>query len=143
VKFNTNTGLKNNDISNKFKKVINNKESKLNDFELNHLPYNEAILQDKRKFLDCYWSILKQNHLILFAFLPYKDYNLRTIKLSLLIISFSLYFTINCFFFNDDSMHKIYAELGKYKIINQLPKMLYSLLISSAINYLLRLVSLS
>ena len=144
VKFNTNSESKNNnDFTNKFKKNINNKEDKLKDFELNHLPYNEAIILDKRKFFDCYWSILKQNHLILFAILHFKDYNIRTIKISLLIISFSLYFTINCFFFSDDSMHKIYVDLGKYKIINQLPKMLYSLIISSAINYLLRLISLS
>jgi hypothetical protein len=40
-------------------------------------------------------------------------------------------------------MHKIYVELGKYKILNQLPKMIYSLLISSGINYILRLISLS
>ena len=93
--------------------------------------------------MQIYWSTLKINHSILFAFLPNEDYNLRTIKISLLLISFSLYFTINCFFFSDDSMHKLYINFGKYKFINQLPQMLYSVLISSTINAFLKFISLS
>ena len=135
--------LKDNDIVNKNKNIVINEENQLNDFELNILDYKKALKKDKRKFFKCYWSLLKQNHLILFAILPNKDYNLRTIKLSLSLFSFSLYFTINCFFFSDKSMHKIYIELGKYKILYQLPQMVYSLLISSLINYILKYISLS
>ena len=40
-------------------------------------------------------------------------------------------------------MHKLYIELGKNKIINQLPQMIYSLIISSTINLLLKSMSLS
>ena len=119
------------------------KNNLLNDFELNYLEYKEAIKFDKRGLTQIYWSILKLNHLILFAFLPNEDYNLRTIKISLLLISFSLYFTINCFFFSDDSMHKIYVSFGKYKIINEIPQMIYSILISSTINAFMKFISLS
>ena len=93
--------------------------------------------------MESYWSILKYNHLILFCILPIEDYNIRIIKVSLLLISFPLNFTINGFFFKYDSMHKIYIELGKNKIINQLPQMIYSLIISSTINLLLKSISLS
>ena len=119
------------------------KNNLLNDFELNYLEYKEAIKFDNRGLTQIYWSILKLNHLILFAFLPNEDYNLRTIKISLLLISFSLYFTINCFFFSDDSMHKIYVSFGKYKIINEIPQMIYSILISSTINAFMKFISLS
>ena len=40
-------------------------------------------------------------------------------------------------------MHKLYLELGEYKFINQLPKIVYSSLISSLVNFLLKSISLS
>ena len=131
--------------NNKHINLLNKKNRKnlLNDFELNNLEFKEAIKLDKRRLMQIYLSTLKINHSILFAFLPNEDYNLRTIKISLLLISFSLYFTINCFFFSDDSMHKLYINFGKYKFINQLPQMLYSVLISSTINAFLKFISLS
>ena len=115
----------------------------LNDYEINSLKYEKALKFDKRGFIKIYYSILKQNHLIAFSFFPNEDYNLRTVKISLFFISIALYFSINCFFFNDDSMHKLFIELGKYKILNQLPQMIYSTLVSSFINFLLKTFSLS
>ena len=140
VKINNEVKIFQNNKSNKTK--INN-EKIVNEFEMNNFSYESARKYDKRKFLEFYWSILKYNHLILFIILPVEDYNVRIIKVSLLLISFPLNFTINGFFFNDDSMHKIYIELGKNKIINQLPQMIYSLIISSTINLLLKSISLS
>ena len=75
--------------------------------------------------------------------MPNNDYNLRTFKISLFLISFSLYFTINAFFFTDDSMHKLYVENGKYNIVNQIPQMIYSLIITTTINAGLKFISLS
>ena len=70
----------------------------LNDEEINNLEYELAIIIDKRTYLQYYYSLLKKKHLILFSFLPSNDYNLKAIKISLLLLSFSLYFTINGFF---------------------------------------------
>ena len=134
--------LNNKNINNIKNEILNN-NSKLTDLELNNLDFEKAKEMDKRGFIQIYWSILKLNHFILFAFIPNEDYNLRTIKISLLLISFSLYFTNNCFFFSDNSMHKIYIELGQFIFINQLPQMVYSTLISSTINALLKFISLS
>ena len=125
------------------KKIIINDEKILNEYELNHLNYEKALIYDKRRFFQIYWSIVKHNNLILFAIMPINDFNLRTIKISLLIMSFSLYFTINCFFFSDDTMHKIYIDFGKYNFINQILQMLYSTIVSSTINFILKLISLS
>ena len=86
---------------------------------------------------------IKKKQLILFAFLPSNDYNINTIKISLLLLSFCLYFTLNGFFFSDDSMYKIYEDKGSYDILYQMPQILYSTLITSFINIILRTLSLS
>ena len=73
--------------------------------------------------------------LILFTFLPANDYNIMSLKISLFIVSFSLYFTINAFFFNDEAMHKIYKENGVFDILYQIPQILYSSIIPTIITY--------
>ena len=115
----------------------------LNDQELNSLDYKLALEFDKRTLFQYYWSILKKKQLIFFSFIPANDYNLSTIKIALFLISFSLYFSINGFFFSDDTMHKFYEENGVYDIINQIPQILYSIIISSIINIILKSLSLS
>ena len=115
----------------------------LNDEEINHLDYGEAIILDKRTYMQYYWSLLKKKHLILFTFYPSNDYNIRIIKMSFFIVSFSLYMTINGFFFSDSSMHKIYEDNGRFNIIYQIPQILYSTLVSMTINKLLKFLSLS
>ena len=65
------------------------------------------------------------------------------IKIDLFFISFVIYFTINALFFNDDTMHKIYEDEGKFDILYQLPQIAYSSLISAVLNILLKLLALS
>ena len=120
---------------------INAKE--INDEELNTLEYEIAIVYDKRTYFQYYWSLLKKKQLILFTFIPANDYNLFTIKISLFLIAFSLYFTINGFFFSDETMHKIHEDKGSFNIFNQIPQILYSTVICAAINMILKLLSLS
>ncbi len=138
------------DFSNK---IISNKKpqkkytdlqiKKLNDEELNNLKYDEAIKFDKRTFFQYYFSLLKKKHLILFTFFPADDYNLTTVKISLFLLSFSLYFTVNGFFFTDETMNQINTDHGKFNIIFQIPQILYSTIISSIINIILKYLSLS
>ena len=66
-----------------------------------------------------------------------------TLKLCLFLTNFSFYFTMNCFFFSDDTMHKIYIDNGAYHIIYRLPQIIYTSFISSVINILLKQLSLS
>ena len=108
-----------------YNKITNfgNKETKKNDFdknknelndqELNSLDYNKAIFLDKRNYFQYYCSLLKIKHLILFTFLPINDYNLQYIKLILFLLSFSLYFSINGFFFTDETMIKYMKVLAQ------------------------------
>ena len=127
-----------------FQKIFNNKSNDvMNDYELNNLKYEEAKKEDKRTFIENYFSLLKLKNIILFTFFYNKDYNLFSIKISLFLLIFSLYFTVNSFFFNDDTMHKIYKDTSSYNFIFQIPIILYSTLISSTINIILKYFSLS
>ena len=115
----------------------------LNDEELNNLDYEIAIILDKRTYFQYYYSLLKKKQLLLFAFYPSNDYNLLPVKISLLLLSFSLYFTINGFFFSDETMNKINEDKGKYNFLYQIPQILYSTMISAIINMILKRLSLS
>ena len=126
---------------NKFKKEKGKKE--LNDQEMNSLEYEDAIMYDKRTYCQYYFSLLKKKHLILFTFIPTNDYNLISIKIALFLVSISLYFCINAFFFDDSSMHKIYKNSGVYNIMYRIPQLIYSSAVSAIINIVLKALSLS
>ena len=64
-------------------------------------------------------------------------------KILLFIVSFSLYFTINGFFFSDDTMNKIYESKGQFDLEDQIPIIVYSTIISALIKTLLNLLALS
>ena len=66
-----------------------------------------------------------------------------TIKICLLLTSFSLYMTINGFFFTKIILHDILISKGVRPIVDQIPQIIYSSAISSIINMILRNLSLS
>ena len=147
---NNNNYLMNSNTSENSKIGLRNEENKkyeeilkLNDYELNTLPYEKALDQDKRTYLEYYYSLLKINHIFIFTFFNDKDYNSKVIKIFLLIFSFSLNLTINALFFNDETMHKIYKDHGTFNFIYQLPQILYSTIISAFINIIIKKLALS
>ena len=54
-----------------------------------------------------------------------------------------MYCTVNALFFNDNTMHKIYQDGGKFNFIYQIPQILYSSIISSVLGVFLKSFSLS
>ena len=79
----------NEDISKKVILGINNDKNQnhetileFQDFELNSMDYEEAIKSDKRSYVQYYISLLKNNHLFIFSFFPFNDFNSRIIKCS-------------------------------------------------------------
>ena len=131
------------------KNLIINKKNKFNhilqkkDFELNSLNYIDAIKLDHRGYCKYYISLFKYNHPILFSFVPFDDYNSQVIKIFLFFFSFCSDFAINALFFNDDTMHKIYKDKGKFDLLYQIPQILYSTLISKIIDTFIRSFALS
>jgi len=65
------------------------------------------------------------------------------IKYSLFLISLSLYFVINAFFFVDSAIHKIYEYKGMVKFYLELPKIIYSSIISILCNLIINSLALS
>ena len=111
--------------------------------ELNTMNYQKALIHDKRTYFQYYWSLVKRKQIILFIIFNNDDYNLKTIKIALFFISFSLYFTLNGFFFNDNTMHKFYENNGEYDFVEQIPILIYSTLVTTVINIILKTLSLS
>ena len=119
------------------------KINKLIDEEINGLSYNLALKYDKRTYFDYYISLLKTKHNLIFTFCNHTDYNSGIIKLDLFFIGFSIEYTVNALFYNDDTMHKIYESKGQFDLIYQLPIIVYSYLISIIINTFLNFLALS
>ena len=110
---------------------------------MNSLSYKDDLESDKRTYIQYYISLLKINHLFIFTFFNNTDYNSKIIKIFLFIFSFTLNLIINALFFNDKTMHKIYEDKGNFNFIYQFPQIIYSSLISIAINMIIRLLALT
>ena len=118
----------------------NKKIMKLTDFELNNLTYDEALKTDKRTYINYYFSLIRTKH-ILFTFFSKHDYNSLLIKISFFLFSFTLYYTVNALFFNDSTMHRIKEDGGLFNLNYQIPYIIYSSLISSTVNSLIKTFS--
>ena len=99
------------------------------------MDYEGALILDKISYFIYYISLLKNNHPLTFSFKPLNDYNSKMIKIFLFFFSLSLDFTINTLFFNDDTVHKIYEDKGKYVILFQIPQIIYPTIISRFIKF--------
>ena len=143
---NTQRGNKKNIVNEIKRKEIINKTKKIMEYiddELNDLNYESAVVNDKRPFSVYYMSLLKTKHPLIFSFFYNKDYNSRIVKIDLLFVSFTMNYTVNALFFDDDTMHQIYESKGKFELEYQLPKSIYSSLISMVLDLLLKLLAIS
>ena len=111
--------------------------------ELDALSYLEAIKYDKRTCCQYYISLLRKNHPISFAFFPFKDYNSKIIKLYIFFLSFAIYYAVSFLFINENSIHKIYEDNGKYNILYFLPSICITFASSYTITVLIKLIFLS
>ena len=113
------------------------------EFELNNFSYKKALLYDNRTFCQYFYSLIKSEHILFFAIIPSKDYNSKAIKICIFLFTFSLFFTENALFINEDAIHNIYENQGNLDIIYQMPQIIYSNIISLIIDKIIRFFSLS
>ena len=130
------------------KNFKNNKDEKENleiyiDEEINGFSYNMAIKYDKRTYCLYYASLLKTQHNLICALFNNNDYNCGIIKINLFFLQFTIEYTVNALFYNDDTMHKIYESKGDFDLETQLPIAVYSTIISTILNYPLNFLALS
>ena len=141
---NKNTSL--NSLLNSKKEFKNKKiknTMKFNDDEKNLFTFDKAVIYDKRTYCQYYLSLLKTKHSIIFTFFYNGDYNLKIMKIDIFFISFTINYTVNAMFFNDDTIHEIYVSGGDFCFEYQILKMIYSSLISIVFNTILKLLALS
>jgi len=124
----------------KKKKKSNNKY--ITDEEINGFSYDMSLKYDKRTYCQYYISLLKTKHNLISVFND-NDYNYKIIKFNLFLIGFTIEYTINALFYNDDTMHKIYKTKGEFDIETQIPIAVYSTIISNILNYPLNFFGLS
>ena len=140
---NKNKNIKiNNQILNAIRIDTKEKEQ-LDNYELNNLEYDIAKTQDKRNFLEIYWSLLKREHLIIFTFITKDDHNMQFVKYSRFIFLLCTNMAMNVFFFSDETMHKMFLDYGKYNFFQQIPQIAYSTLVSKIIEIFLCYLSLT
>ena len=118
-------------------------KDELSYYELNNLEYEDSIKLEHRKFFQIYFSILTREHLILFTFFSFNDFNLLSIKFSRFIFLVCTDMALNVFFFSDDTMDKIFLTYGKYDFIQKIPQMIYTVIISQLLEVLLCFLSLT
>ena len=119
------------------------KKEDLTDYELNDLDYAEAIEKDNRNFFKIYFYLLKREHLILFSFFNWNDFNFFSIKLSKFFLSICTDMAFNVFFFSDESMHNIYTSGGEHDFIGQLAQMVYSTIVSQVLQIFINYLTMS
>ena len=113
------------------------------DTELNELSYKDALKYDKRKYLTHYFSLIRSNHILFFSFISQFDFNSRIIKIYLFFFNFATLFFVNALFFTDETMGKINTDGGVFNILYNLPQIIYSSIISSVINGIIKILALT
>ena len=113
--------------------------------ELNELPLDMAIKYDNRNFCQYYGNILLYSHIILNVFFQYNDYNLFTVKLGLLFMTFPINLTMNIFFFTNKSIKLSYIKnMDDISVFwSNIANTVYSSILANALLIILKLICLT
>ena len=125
---------------NKMNNIIRIKITSMNycDIELNSFTYEEALEYDKRTYFQYYTSLIRTKHPLIFSFVPMEDYNTIIVKVSIFLLSFTIYFAINALFFTQSTIHQIYEDQGSYNFNYQIKKILIAFIISYIISSIIK-----
>ena len=125
---------------NKINNTIRIKTTNVNycEVELNSFTYEEALEYDKRTYFQYYISLLRTKHPLIFSFIIMEDYNTVIVKVSIFLLSFTIYFAINALFFTKSTIHQIYEDQGAYNFNYQIKKILIAFIISYIISSIIK-----
>ena len=113
------------------------KNKSLDNFELNNLDYDEACELDKRGLCKTYWSVLLREHIFIFTFFTFYDYNLFYIKIERFLTLVCVEMTVNGLFFVHESMHRKYVNGEELTFVQKIPQLLFTLIASHIIEVIL------
>ena len=104
-------------------------------YELNNMSYFDASDLDKRSCFRTYWSVILREHYVIFTFISRNDYNLFYVKIERFFIIICTEMTMNGMFFVHETMYK--KKTGNTSFAQKIPQIIFSLLVSHAIEVLL------
>jgi len=119
------------------------KDFVLKDSQLNFAPFKRALKDDKRTFIQYYWSFLKMKQICIFTFYTSEDFILRSTKIALFILFVAFYFAFTALFFNDSIMRSIYVYKGNTSAAVHIPNIVLSSLCSIIMNLIVRFICLN
>ena len=107
---------------------------KYDKYEINYIKYEEAVKYDKRTKMSMFLSILVLKHPLIYAFFINDKYTIKSISISMFIISEQMGLAFNALFYTDGYISNQYKHEGNIDIIASLPKSIYSSLFSVALS---------
>ena len=112
-----------------------NKQEKYDNYEYNHMGYQDASKLDKRSCLRTYWSVLLREHYVIFTFISRNDYNLFYVKIERFFILICTEMTMNGMFFLHETMYR--KKTGGVTFAQKLPQIIFSLIVTHIIEIIL------
>ena len=112
-----------------------------NEKEMNELDYEEAIIYDKRHYCQIFWFTLKEKQVLVNTFFAKDPLKPLSIKLLVIIFSFSCYFVINGFLYNEEYVSiKLKSEGNKSfleYISDSIERILYTSIVGGVISFII------
>ena len=113
----------------------------LSESEIKDLSYKNALKIENRNKSKYYFALLNEKNKIISICLNDKDYNIKTIKMSVFIFNFNLSLTINALFFDDEAIYEINQDEGSFNLGTQISRIIYSAIISAIISFIVELLA--
>ena len=125
--------------------VVEYKSKEYDEKDLNQLYYENAIIYDKRNFCQIFCYYLKFRQTIINTFCVKEPLKLFSMKLLVLSFSFSCYFAINGFAFNDEYIdQKLISDGGEKSLLDYISdyftRIIYTSVVGSLIDFMKELI---
>ena len=111
------------------------------------LDFDEALVEDKRKFCEMYKDILLSKHIFLSNIFEEDKFKPRSLKYIVYLLSLNLYFVINALFFSESYIGELYREEKEEKFFSFIPRsikrIIYAFLVGAIVNFLFDFIIIS
>ena len=119
--------------------MVSYEHKEYNDKEINELDYDDAIIYDKRNYCKIFWYTLKEKQTLVNTFFVKDTLKPFSIKLLFLIFTFSCYFVINGFLYNEEYVSKkLKSEKSKTFVeylSDSIERILYTSIVGGVISF--------
>ena len=121
--------------------MVSYEHKEYNSKEINELDYEEAIIYDKRNYCEIFWCSLKEKQALVNTFFVNDPFKPFSIKLLVIIFSFSCYFVINGFLYNEEYVSKKLKSEGNKTfseyLSDSIERILYTSIVGGIISFII------